>query len=126
MKKRNGFTLVEVLVYLALFGLVFSGLLVGAFAVIGNIGRNDAQIMAQYEGNFILAKIERELCLNNFVIENGALKLGGNFLNNSQMVVSNLEFTDLDGLVRVSFLLEANTDFGQNYSQNFSTVCEKR
>jgi Type II secretory pathway, pseudopilin PulG len=60
MKKQNGFALVEIMIYLALFGLLFSGLFCAAVIIAQNIGRNDGQIMLAQEGAFLLAKIEME------------------------------------------------------------------
>jgi len=126
MIKQNGFTLIEVLIYLALIGLLFSGLLVSAFAIIENIGRGDTQIMVLEEGVFLLAKIEQEAnsASTSFEMENGYLKIDGIPLNNSSTRLSNLEFaTSTDGgLTMASFTLSAKTDSGKDYSQNFSTI----
>ena len=124
MKNQLGFTLIEVLIYLALFGLVFSGLFVSAFAVIENIGRNDAQIMVQEEGDFLLAKIEREASRAVFQENDGILEINGIPLNNSVTRVSDLKFVISagGGLETVSFVLSAGIPTGKNYSQDFSTV----
>ncbi len=126
----RGFTLIEVVIYLALIGLLFSGLFVSAFAIIESIGRNDTQIMILEEGNFLLAKIERKANSTSaiFEAETRYLKINGIPLNNSSTRVSNLEFassTD-NGLITASFTLSAKTDSGKDYSQNFSTVYSSR
>ncbi|MFZ3074280.1 MAG: hypothetical protein WA093_04110, partial [Minisyncoccales bacterium] len=120
------FTLIEVLIYLALIGLLFSGLFVSAFVVIENIGRNDTQIMVLEEGNFLLAKIKREAdsASASFEMESGYLKINEIPLNNSNTQLTNLEFASSTdgGLITASFSLSAKTDSGKDYSQDFSTV----
>ena len=140
MKNQLGFTLIEVLVYLALLGLIFSGLFISAYAIIENIGRNDTQIMVNEEGGFLLAKIgfaingatsvevENDLILkiNNpptaiFRENGGYLEINGIPLNNSSVQVKNLEFIDNgnSGLEAI-FTLQAKTKNGQIYLQDFS------
>jgi len=124
MKKTHGFTLIEVLVYLALMGLLFSGLFVPAFMIMENIGRNDAQIMVHNEGMFLLAKIEKEARGAVFQENRGSLEINGIPLNNSSTEVSNLNFTSSSdgGSEAASFTLSAKTAAGKNYSRDFSTV----
>ena len=55
--RPEGFTLIEVMVYLALFGLLIGGAVIAAYNVIESIGRNNTQATIQQEGNFLLAKI---------------------------------------------------------------------
>jgi len=57
MKKDRGFTLIETLVYLALFGILFSGVIVCAYSVLESSARNQTKAMAQAEGDFLVAKI---------------------------------------------------------------------
>lgn len=126
MKNQLGFTLIEVLIYLALIGLLFSGLFVSAFAIIENTGRNDTQIMILEEGNFLLAKIEWKANSTStvFGVESGYLKINGVPLNNSSTRLANLGFASSTdgGLITASFSLSAKTDSGRDYSQDFSTV----
>lgn len=56
-RSSGGFTLIEVLVYLALFALLFGGAVAAAFNVVELSGRNQTKAMLQEEGNFLLAKI---------------------------------------------------------------------
>jgi type II secretory pathway component PulJ len=53
LKHRNGFTLLEALVYLALFSIMMGGCLVAVYAVIESSGRNEAKIQIQEEANFL-------------------------------------------------------------------------
>ncbi len=55
--KQSGFTLIETLIYLALFGMIFSGVIVCVFNILESSGRNQAKVMLQEDGNFIAAKI---------------------------------------------------------------------
>lgn len=54
-----GFTLIEVIVYLALFGILFVGAIAGAYSLMETAGKNQARVMMQEEGGFLLAKINR-------------------------------------------------------------------
>ena len=56
-KSQSGFTLIETLIYIALFGILFSGVVISAYSILETGGKNQAQIMTQVEGNFISAKI---------------------------------------------------------------------
>ena len=55
---RRGFTLIETLVYLALFSIVIGGLFLSAYAFFESIGRNESQAFIQQERDFLIAKIE--------------------------------------------------------------------
>ncbi len=57
MKKTDGFTLIELVVYLGLFAVVISAGLTSAFVMLEAAGRGDAQIYLLNEGNFLLGKI---------------------------------------------------------------------
>jgi len=61
MKKQptqnKGFTLIETLVYLALLGLVFTGLLTAGFAIVQSLDVLKTCAIVQEEGDFILAKL---------------------------------------------------------------------
>jgi len=124
MKKHQGFTLIEVLIYLALFGILFSGLFVCAFTIIENIGRNDTQIMVLEEGDFLLAKIELEANPAAIKENNGFLEINGIPLNNSNTRISGVKFaTSSDGgPVTASFTLVAKTSAGKIYSHDFSST----
>jgi type II secretory pathway pseudopilin PulG len=123
MKNNSGFALVEIMIYLALFGLLFSGLFCAAMIIAQNVGRNDGQIMLAQEGAFLLAKIEMEKDVSSIKAENGILKINGTALNNSRTSAGNLEFQNLgNGLMRASFVLDARTDQGSIISREFFTT----
>jgi len=55
--RQYGFTVIEVAIYLALLGLLFTGAIVGAYSVMETANKNQTQSMLQKEGNFLSAKI---------------------------------------------------------------------
>lgn len=120
IKKSSGFTIIEFLVYLALFGFIFSGLFAAVFAITETMGKNDARIMARFEGEFLLAKIEREKDITAFENIDGTLMLAGRALNNSQTAIGDFEIVDLqNGLARAKFVLTAKDRAGKDFSQDF-------
>ncbi len=58
MSKRGGFTLIEVLIYIALFSLVAGGLLLTTYVVIENSGRIENKVIVSEEGAFLLRKFD--------------------------------------------------------------------
>lgn len=54
---RNGFTLIETLVYVALFGLLMSGVVVSVMGIVEGGYRLEARTLLHDEGTFLLAKI---------------------------------------------------------------------
>ena len=57
IKDDSGFTLIEVIVYLALFAILFGGAIAAAYNVIESSGRNQTKANLQEEGEFLVAKI---------------------------------------------------------------------
>ncbi len=58
MIKQRGNTLIEALIYLALFSILMGGAVVVAYNLIESAGRNQTKLMVQEEGDFLTAKIE--------------------------------------------------------------------
>lgn len=56
-KSGAGFTLIEVLVYLALFAILIGGAVAAAYNVVEGSGRSQTRAMLQEEGDFLTAKI---------------------------------------------------------------------
>ena len=54
----GGFTLIETLVYLSLYAILFSGLLAGVYALFESDARDQTAAMLEEEGNFLIAKID--------------------------------------------------------------------
>ncbi len=146
----KGFTLIEVLVYLALLSLILVGLLAFAFSIFQGSDRTQTKIMVQEEGDFLLGKINWALTgATGIAVAINPLKLtiarGGNpttvvfdsklqikrnsepfvVMNNSNVTVSGLAFTDNGNgtpveSVTISFTLNTFTPNGQPYSQSFT------
>jgi len=57
-KTKQGFTLIETTVYLALFSFIMGGVVVSAFQVFESTGRSQTRAMLQEEGDFLIAKID--------------------------------------------------------------------
>lgn len=57
MKTRRGFTLIETIIYIALLAFIMGGALSATYSIIENVGRLDANVAIQEEGNFVLRKI---------------------------------------------------------------------
>lgn len=57
MTRNRGFTLVETLVYLALFALIIGGFVAAAYMLFETSDRNQAKAMMQEEQNFLIGKI---------------------------------------------------------------------
>lgn len=58
---KKGFTLIEVIVYLALFAILMAGSLETAFNLFESGGHNAAKAMLAEEGSFVIAKIQWQL-----------------------------------------------------------------
>src|ERR1041385_5567651 len=57
MTNSSGFTIIELLVYLGLFGIIMTGILSGSYAVIESANRNQTKGLVQADGDFLLGKI---------------------------------------------------------------------
>lgn len=78
MKKhvtQRGFTLLEVLIYIALFGLLMSGAVVSAFQLLESGQRQDISFAAQQEGTFVNRKLAWALAPATAVSVSGGNKL---------------------------------------------------
>jgi type II secretory pathway pseudopilin PulG len=54
----RGFTLIETLLYIALFALVMGGFMVATYQVIASTTRTQEKVQVQEEGDFLLHKID--------------------------------------------------------------------
>ncbi len=57
-KTNGGFTMIEMIVYLALFGILVGGAIVSVYAMFESQARNQNHAMVTQEGNYILGKID--------------------------------------------------------------------
>ena len=58
MKKSHGFTLIETIIYLALFAIVIGGGMVATYQIIQATDANYNHVVLQEEANFLLRKID--------------------------------------------------------------------
>jgi Tfp pilus assembly protein PilE len=54
---KPGFTIIETVVYLALFAILMGGAGTAAYSILESEGRNQTKAMMQEEGDFLIAKI---------------------------------------------------------------------
>ena len=57
MKNQKGFTLIEVLVYLALFAILMGGMVIMAYNIFESSDRDQTKVLMQGEGDFLVSKI---------------------------------------------------------------------
>ncbi len=57
-KSQRGFTLIEMLVYIALFSVIMSGAIAAAFGLLQSTDGIDAKVLRDEETNFLLKKID--------------------------------------------------------------------
>src|ERR1051326_3407389 len=57
VKNSAGFTLIETLIYLALFGIMMGGITVVTYGLIESAGKNQTKILVQEEAGFLLGKL---------------------------------------------------------------------
>lgn len=85
-KNNAGFTLVELLIYLALFGIILGGVCGAVYSLLEFSGKNQSKIILQEEGNYLLNKFDWALSGANDVIvkatPNELIVNKYNFLNN--------------------------------------------
>lgn len=55
--KNKGFTLIETVIYIALFTILITSGFVAAYSLIEGTGNLDSKLQVQQEGNFVLKKI---------------------------------------------------------------------
>ncbi len=58
MTKNRGFTLIEVIIYLALFSVIIGGAMSGVYQLVQSNDANAQKIIVEQEGNFLLRKID--------------------------------------------------------------------
>ena len=57
-KVVRGFTLIETLIYIAIYSIIMAGALVSVYAILGSSARNAMKAMVQEEGSFLIGKID--------------------------------------------------------------------
>lgn len=59
--KKSGFTLIETMIYIALFALIMTGTIVSIYGILGTSARNQLKAMVQEEGSFLVGKVDWSL-----------------------------------------------------------------
>ena len=145
----KGFTLIETLVYLALFAVLVGGFVVSAYALFESNNRNAAKAMLEQEKGFVIGKInwalggaqtvsvpnQQTLTVTKYdgtVVTVGfsgnAVTVGGSPITNSNVVMSKLVFirTAPGGTnpesVEAGFTISALTEDGKSITQTASTT----
>lgn len=55
--KQNGFTLIETIIYIALFGVLMTSALITVYELLGSVEINKTALVTQTEGTFINSKL---------------------------------------------------------------------
>ena len=58
MKTQSGFTLIETIIYIALFSLIMSGAVVGMYTLFESTAHNNSEAQLEEEGNYLSQKID--------------------------------------------------------------------
>lgn len=105
--RQYGFTVIEVAIYLALLGLLFTGAIVGAYSVMETANKNQTQSMLQKEGNFLSAKINNVIANS----QNADISADQQTLTAITWGSPNLVTTlELDATQKISLLLAPQTN----------------
>ncbi len=56
-KNKRGFTLIETLIYIALYSIIIGGAIVAVYTIFESAGRNQAEAMLEEEGMFLVGKL---------------------------------------------------------------------
>ena len=90
--KNRGFTLIETVIYLALFGMLMGGAVVAAFNLFESAERQITRAALQNEGSFLMGKIQWA------VSGAQAVNLPAGGTSGSQLSVNKVTGLDVDGL----------------------------
>lgn len=147
---RRGFTLIETMIYLAIFAILIGGMVVAAYLLFESIGRLQTSAMVMQEEQFLMATIERllqdaasvsfplsggsgsTLALTSFgegastvSLAGADIRLDGVVLNNTNVRVTSLSFSRSastpDRLI-AEITLQTNTSNGQLITYSASTT----
>jgi type II secretory pathway pseudopilin PulG len=83
-KNNNGLTLIEVLLYISLFGLLIGGAVLASLQSISSASKGRTSAMIEQEGNFLLLKMTAALGASNSIVI-------PNFLAQSTILSVNLQ-----------------------------------
>ncbi len=100
-KPQKGFTLIETIIYLALFSILFNGVLMSAYTFIISAEQISAQVTSENESAFIVRKINTLLASANTIIKptpdtTGDTLIFSTYAGNEYTINAN------DGMVKLS------------------------
>src|SRR6185369_2419553 len=81
-QSQRGFTLLEVMLYLALFGMIIGGIIAAGYAITQGAARSDAAMGIQEEQIFVTAKL-------NWLLDQGVAEIPGLNESSDRLVVRN-------------------------------------
>ncbi len=114
--QQKGFTLIEVIIYLALFSILMSGFLVASFSLVESAGKDTSRSLLQAEGEYLLAKIL-------YALKEEGKKIDPTALVSTNMRISDVSFTTIsDGVdtdIGVHFILSMQSQEGRVLSEDF-------
>lgn len=130
----RGFTLIETLVYIALFGMLMSGAIAAIATIQSTAARNSAQALMLEEGMFLLETLQAAASrgddLTNFHVSGTTLmqeKVSGDVpVSGNQVQVRDLSFVRNDATgtepesIDIRFILSTITDTGSTVTRAFS------
>jgi len=113
LRDSKGFTLIETIIYLALFSIIIGGGIVGAFGIIEGSDRASASAITQQEGLFVMRKLNwaltgatsasvpnaehlvviRDSVAIDFTLDGTTVEMDGIPLTSENVKISNLVFT---------------------------------
>jgi type II secretory pathway pseudopilin PulG len=112
-----GFTLIETVIYIALFGIFIGSAVVAGYDLLQSNDANQTQAHMETEGQFLLGKIKWDLAQNidpTAVVHDTSLNV--THLSLTPVTQNTITFTN------ISFTLETRTSEGRTISQVFSDV----
>lgn len=92
LKTNEGFTLIEVLIYSAIFSLMMVGMLGSVYLIIQGTNQSNARLLADGEANFILRKIHWAFTGASSIITPVAGSIGPNLSINKTGVALPIRF----------------------------------
>ena len=94
-ENNTGFTLIETIIYIALFLLLIGGGMVGAYGVIEGTDRTSSKTILEQDGNFVLRKLDWTLTgLNTINSVGGSLSINKKDFSSNPTIFS-LSGTDV-------------------------------
>ena len=86
--RTGGITLIETVVYIALFSIIIGGAVVAAYQIFESSGRDRTHVMIQEEGDFLIAKINWALSGVQNITGPATPPLGGACTNSNTLTVT--------------------------------------